>query len=304
MSKDSFALVTGLFMATLIVGVVIIIIWLGGVQHQSKTYIAETSASVTGLKNGSTVYYRGIEAGKVSAIGFDPEDPKLIIVSMKIDKDIQFTRGIYAMLEMKGVTGLTQIALKDSGETPGLLPNSERIPIKPSFIKRISVSGEEMIKQTHELMTRLSRLLNDKNTQHVQQILVNVETATRKFNHLQDSAEKTLSRVPVLTADAHHSLLKINRLTDEFTLLSQQLRTELSTLSKQSGDFMQTGTAVGQQLLQTSLPKINTLIMQLQATTRRFDRVGTMMETEPQMFLFGAEPLQPAPGEPGFKEAQ
>lgn len=133
---------------------------------------------------------------------------------------------------------------------------------------------------------------------------MNVETATRKFNHLQDSAEKTLSRVPVLTADAHHSLLKINRLTDEFTLLSQQLRTELSTLSKQSGDFMQTGTAVGQQLLQTSLPKINTLIMQLQATTRRFDRVGTMMETEPQMFLFGAEPLQPAPGEPGFKEAQ
>jgi len=304
MGKDSFALMTGLFMATLIIGVVIIISWLGGVHQQTKTYIAETLASVTGLKNGSTVYYRGIETGKVSGIRFDPEHPKLIIVSMKIDKDIQFTRGVYAVLEMKGVTGLTQIALKDSGKNPELLPNGKRIPIKPSLIERLSVSGEEMIEQTHELMIRLSRLLNDKNTQHVEQILVNVETATQKFNRLQDSVEKALSQVPVLTADAHHSLLKINNLTDEFTLLSQQLRQELFTFSKQSGKLMQTGTAVGQQLLQTTLPKTNTLIMQLQATTRRFDRIGTMIETEPQMFLFGAEPLQPAPGEPGFKEAQ
>jgi phospholipid/cholesterol/gamma-HCH transport system substrate-binding protein len=274
------------------------------VQHQTKAYIAETSASVTGLKNGSTVYYRGIEAGKVSDIRFDPDQPKLIIVSLQIDKNIQFTRGVYAVLEMKGVTGLTQIALKDNGETPELLPNGERIPIKPSLIERLSVSSEEMIEQTHELMTRLSRLLNDKNTQHIQQILVNVATATQKFNHLQDSAEKALSQVPILTADAEHTLLKVNSLTDEFTLLSQQLRQELSSLSKQSEEFMQTGTAVGQQLLQTTLPKTHTLIMQLQATTRRFDHVGTMIETEPQMFLFGAEPLQPAPGEPGFKEAQ
>jgi phospholipid/cholesterol/gamma-HCH transport system substrate-binding protein len=146
--------------------------------------------------------------------------------------------------------------------------------------------------------------LNDKNTQKVEQILVNVERATQKFNSLQDSAEKALAEVSALTADAHHSLLKMNDLADEFTLLSQQLRQELSTLSKQSGDLMQTGIAVGQHLLQTTLPKANTLIMQLQATTRRFDRVGTMIESEPQMFLFGTEPLQPAPGEPGFKEAQ
>jgi hypothetical protein len=29
-----------------------------------------------------------------------------------------------------------------------------------------------------------------------------------------------------------------------------------------------------------------------------------MLETDPQMFLFGTELLKPAPGEPGFKEAQ
>ncbi|OQK17483.1 hypothetical protein AU255_06280 [Methyloprofundus sedimenti] len=307
MGKDSFALVTGLFMTILIAGVVIISIWLGGVQHQTQTYIAETRSSVTGLKAGSTIYYRGIEVGRVKSIAFDPDNPALIVVPMEINKGVQFTRGIYATLDMKGVTGLTQIALKDNGDNPELLPSGSqpgnRIPIKPSLIERLTVSGEEMLSQTHELMIRLNRLLNDKNTQHVEQILVNVETATDKFNHLQDNAEKVLAQVPVLTADAHHSLNKMNHLTDEFTRLSQQLRKELATLSRQSSELILTGTAVGQQLLQTTLPKANTLIMQLQATTRRFDRVGTLIETEPQMFLFGAEPLQLAPGEPGFKEA-
>ena len=304
MGKDSFALVTGLFLAILITGIVMIIIWLGDVQHQTQTYIAETRASVTGLKAGSTIYYRGIEVGKVKSIGFDPENPEVIMVPMEIKKGVQFTRGIYATLDMKGVTGLTQIALKNKGNNPELLPIDSRIPIKPSLIERLSVSGEEMVEQMHELMIRLNHLLNDKNTQHVEQILLNVETATQKFNHLQDSAEKALAQVPVLTADAHHSLLKMNNLADEYTLLSRQLRKEVNTLSRQAGELMQTGTAVGQQLLQTTLPKANTLIMQLQATTRRFDRVGTLIETEPQMFLFGAEPLQPAPGEPGFKEAE
>ena len=308
MGKDSFALVTGLFMAILIAGVVIIVIWLGDVQHQTQTYVAETRSSVTGLKTGSTIYYRGIEVGKVKSIGFDPDNPALIIVPMEINKGVRFTRGVYATLDMKGVTGLTQLALKDNGDNPALLPNGNqpgnRIPIKPSLIERLSDSAEVMINQTQELMIRLNRLLNDENTQHVEQILVNVETATQKFNNLQDSAAIVLAQIPVLTADAQHSLHKMNHLADEFTLLSQQLRKETDTLSRQSSELILTGTAVGQQLLQTTLPKANTLIMQLQATTRRFDRVGTMIETEPQMFLFGSDPLQPAPGEPGFKEAQ
>ena len=159
MGKDSFALVTGLFLAILITGIVLIIIWLGDVQHQTQTYIAETRSSVTGLKAGSTIYYRGIEVGKVKSIGFDPENPEVIMVPMEIKKGVQFTRGIYATLDMKGVTGLTQIALKNKGNNPELLPIDSRIPIKPSLIERLSVSGEEMVEQMHELMIRLNHLL-------------------------------------------------------------------------------------------------------------------------------------------------
>ena len=308
MGKDSFALVTGLFMTVLIASTVMLIYWLSDVQHRTKTYVAQTHQSVTGLKSGSTVYYRGIEAGKVISIGFDSDNSDVILVVMEIDEDIVFTRGVFATLQMKGVTGLTQIALQDNGSNPAhLIPghNAEnRIPLKPSLIERLSDSGEETVKQARELMGRLNDLLNDNNRQHIEQILVNVDTATYKLNQLESSAEKILDQVPVLTADVHQSLVKMNHLADEFTLLSQQLRQDMTVLSNQSTKLMQTENIMGQQLLNNTLPRAETLIMQLQAMTRKFDRVGSMLETDPQMFLFGTELLKPAPGEPGFKEAQ
>jgi phospholipid/cholesterol/gamma-HCH transport system substrate-binding protein len=110
--------------------------------------------------------------------------------------------------------------------------------------------------------------------------------------------------VPPLTADARRALSEVNELTDEYKQLSLQMRQELTALSKQSGDLMQTGASVGQQLLQTTMPRANTLMLQMQATIHRFDRVARMLETDPQAFLVGAEPLSPGPGEPGFKASQ
>jgi len=300
MGKDSYALMTGIFMATLITGIVIIIIWLGDVQQQTQTYVAETRDSVTGLKAGSTVYYRGIEVGKVSAVRFDTNDPGVIVVPMEVDKKVRFSRGVYATLELQGVTGLTRIALKDSGGNPEPLSGGgqpdNRIPIKPSLIDRLSVSGEDTVNETHELMLRLNRLLDADNIQHVAAILSHVDTAT-------GHADKVLAQMPMLTADARRTLAEMNCLAGEFKQLSGNMRQELATLSKQSGELMQTGASVGQQLLQTTLPRANTLMLQMQAATRRFDRVAATLETDPQAFLLGTDLLS-APGEPGFKEAQ
>lgn len=309
MGKDSYALVTGLFMVTLIVSIVIIVIWLGDTERQTQTYVAATRGSVTGLKAGSTVYYRGIDVGKVSAVRFDTNDPSMIVVPMKVDDMVRLNRGVYATLELQGVTGLTQIALKDSGDNLESLPSGglspdTRIPIKPSFIDRLSVAGEDTVNETHELVLRLNQLLDKNNVQHMKQILVNIEAATGRFSTLQNSADKALAQVPALTADARRALAEVNGLTDEFKQLGQQMRQELTVLSKQSGDLMQTGASVGQQLLQTTMPRANTLMLQMQAAVHRFDRVATMLETDPQAFLLGAEPLSPAPGEPGFKASQ
>lgn len=308
MGKDSFALMTGLFTATLVIAIVAIINWLSNDQRQTHTYVAATRDSVTGLKAGSTVFYRGIDVGKVSAVHFDTDDPGLIVVPMEVDSAVQFTRGVFATLELQGVTGLTRIALKDSGDDPETLPSGDdpdtHIPIRPSLIDRLSDTGEDTVKETRELVLRLNQLLDKNNIHQMKQILINIESATGRFNTLQNSADRALIQVPALTADARRTLSDVKELTDEFKQLSRQMRQELTAFSQQSGELMQTGTSVGQQLLQTTMPRANALMQQMQVTIYRFDRVATMLETDPQAFLLGAEPLPRGPGEPGFKAAQ
>ncbi len=288
-------------MFILLSSTVIIIVWMSDAQHPTQTYIAETQGSVAGLRVGSTVFYRGIEVGKVKSIYFDSEHPELILVPLEINKNIQFTQGVYATLDMKGVTGLTQISLKDKGNNPALLKTQQHILIEPSLIERLSGSSEQTIDQVQLAMERVNELLSDTNIQHIQQILVNVASATQQLNRLQNKAEATLEPIPALMNTATLMLSKMTQTADEFSVLSQQLQKELPLLAEQSKSLIQTGNKVGQQFLQTTLPRANTLIMQLQATTRRFDRVGSMLEHDPQAFLLGTQLIQPAPGEAGFK---
>ncbi len=306
MGKDSYALMTGIFVAALVTVLVVIIIWLGDYQHRTDVYMVATRESVTGLKSGSTVYYRGMEVGRVSAVKFDPNDAGIILVPIEVDKDVSFTRGLYATLSLKGVTGLTEIALQDDGTDPNPLragtDPQNRIPIKPSLIDRLSNSGEHLVKQTDELMIQLNRLLNEKNAQHVEHILANVETATAQFIKLQSQADKVLAGFPALTADARRTLSHADALTGEFNNLSRDMRKELKTMTEKAGNLAESGTATSNMLVQTTLPRANVLMVELQATTRRFKRVVSMLEADPQAFLLGAGQTQAGPGESGFDD--
>ncbi|MBS4049667.1 MAG: MCE family protein [Methylomonas sp.] len=301
MGKDSYALATGLFMAVLIGASILIVIWLGEFEHHTQRYVAVSRDAVTGLKAGSTVYYRGIAVGKVDSVAFDSQNPDLILVPMTLEENVRLKRSVVATLEMQGVTGLTRIALSDGDqEAPGWLPAGDdpayRIPIKPSLVERLSVSGEATVAQAEALMLRLNRLLDDDNIRHIGGILAQAEMAGQRFNDLQTQASSLLAAAPALIADSQKTLR-------EFTDLSREMRGDLARLSRQSGQLLDTGQQIGQQLRQTTLPQTEHLLQQLQLTLRRFDRVATQVETDPQAFLLGRQALQAAPGEPGFEEA-
>jgi phospholipid/cholesterol/gamma-HCH transport system substrate-binding protein len=51
-----------------------------------------------------------------------------------------------------------------------------------------------------------------------------------------------------------------------------------------------------------TLPRINTLVEQLQRETRALDRVLTSLNDNPQSFVFGSQRSKPGPGESGFKD--
>jgi phospholipid/cholesterol/gamma-HCH transport system substrate-binding protein len=304
MGKNKHALITGVFLIVLIAATTAAIYWIGHFERERNVYFVATSKSVTGLNPESTVFYRGIAVGKVLNIKFDPKDTGLILVKIEIDKNIILTQGVFATLQFKGVTGLTQLQLEDSGKITDLLPPGDnpksRIPLLPSITDKLMSSGDELLTKADHLMLRLSSLLNEENEKNIVGILANLKSLSDKLSELEKSVVTALGELPALTKDAKKTLKHIDSLSLELQALSKDAR----TLSKKAGNLADTGNIAGNQFVETTLPKVNKLLTDLQKTTDEVKRIAVTLENNPKSVLSVVEQNQPGPGEPGYEEPQ
>lgn len=316
MGRDKHALITGLFLIVFVAAVTAIIYWIGHFERERDIYVISTRQSVSGLNPESTVFYRGIAVGKVIKIMFDPNDSGIILVPIEVDKNIMFTKGVYATLRLKGVTGLTQIQLEDSGTISAVLPPGNnpltRIPLVPSLTDKLMNSGEEILRKADIFMVRLSSLLNDENTKNIGDILGNLKTLTGKLIDLQKSFDKALSGIPALTSDSQKTLAHFNALTadsqktlahiNSLTIDLQGVTRDLQILSKKTVNLVDTGETAGDLLIQKTLPNLNKLLNELHSTAQQVKRTAAMLDNNPQSLLLGPDQHNSGPGEPGYEE--
>jgi phospholipid/cholesterol/gamma-HCH transport system substrate-binding protein len=304
MGRENHALITGLFLISLVTAATAIIFWIGSMNQERNVYVVSTRASVSGLNPESTVFYRGIAVGKVLKVQFDPLDSGTILVPIEVDKNIVLSKGVYATLRLKGVTGLTQIQLEDAGNiTEPLLPGDNpmsRIPLVPSLTDKLMDSGEDLLHKADHLMQRLSSLLNDENEKNIVGILSNLKTLTDKLSELQISVDKALAEVPGLATGAKKTLGNIDALANDLQGLTQ----EVQNLSVKASTLIDSGKNTGDVLTQSTLPKVNKLLTDLQVTTQQVKRVAAMLENDPQGILLGPSLQDSGPGEPNYKEPQ
>ncbi len=304
MAKTNHALINGIFLFSLVTATIVSIIWIGRFQEERNRYYVSTQASVSGLNPESTVYFRGIAVGKVISIQFDPNDSNIIVIPIEVDKGITLTKGVYAVLQLKGVTGLTQLQLSDAGNVRELIPPGDpnpkyRIPIRPSKTDQLLDAGEEILRKTDLFMVRLNAILSDENQQYINAILIDVKNLTTKLNALEESVDRALREVPNLSKNAHKTLANINNLTYDL----RGLAGEVKTLSKKTTELVESGMVAGNSLSSRTLPKFNQLLTDLGQASDQIKRAAKVLENDPQALLFGSGIQQiPAPGEPEFQE--
>ncbi|GAB6142051.1 MlaD family protein [Methylosoma difficile] len=302
MGRNNHALMTGVFLVGLLSAAIAGVYWLGSLHQERTPYVISTHASVSGLNPESTVFFRGIAVGKVRKVLFDPNNSGIILVPIEIDKQIVLSKGVYATLQLKGVTGLTQIQLEDDGSIPQPLQPGDnplyRIPLRPSLTDKLLNSGEVLLKKADHLMLRLSALLNDENEKNISGILVNLKNLSDKLGRLEDSVDKALAGVPALTNDTRSTLAHINQLSLELQSLSK----EVKTLGTKTAGLIDTTKTAGDVAVQTTLPKVNQVLDELQLTSRQVQKLAALLEANPQAILLGSEPSAPGPGEPGYQE--
>lgn len=294
MNNRAYALATGIFVLVLGAAVVAAAIWLGGTRQAMVPYIVETTGSVSGLVPHSTVFYRGIAAGRVTSLGFDPDDPRRILIHIDVNKSTPVTRGTYAVLSLQGLTGASRLDLETSGTSRELLPTSERtpahIPLRPSLLGKLSGAAPKLMQQLQQLTTSLNKLLDQDNRAHAARLLAQADAASAGLVKLESDLDVEVRHLPALTGQMQTTL---NHLDD--------LTASLNRLAQQTSELARTGRNAGRTLNAETLPQLNTALQQISKASAEVRRLSESLRKNPQQLLSGRERPAPGPGEPGYK---
>ena len=208
---------------------------------------------VEGLVVGAKVTINGLVIGNVSMIDFLPGSTK-IIVSMRINKDLNFSPDSKAVFYEAGLIGGKAISIEPVFESKYKIKNNDTIPsgVKPGLTELINrqiaplqEKIESMLTSVDSLFSGVSNVLNYetqsnlKNTlENLSQSVSNINKSSEKLIEVIDENRSALNLSFKNTAAATNN---INKLTDSlskidftntFNKLSESLNNINTILSK------------------------------------------------------------------------
>ena len=213
---------------------------------------------VEGLVIGAKVTINGLVIGNVSMIDFLPGSTK-IVVSMRIDKDLNFSPDSKAVFYEAGLIGGKAISIEPVFESKYKIKNNDTIPsaVKPGLTELINrqiaplqEKIESMLTSVDSLFSGVSNVLNYETQSNLKNTLENL---SQSVNNINKSSEKLIevidenrSALNLSFKNTATATKNINKLTDSlskidftntFNKLSESLNNINDILSKvESGE--------------------------------------------------------------------
>jgi len=303
MENRSHALLAGLFALILLIGAVVAAVWISKKNIPLKPYELVSTSPVTGLSEQSQVRYQGVPVGRVDSMRFIANKPGQVRIRIGVDPKTPITLGTWAELVTSGVTGISNIELRDNGTAPTLLDSSiqdvQTIPMRPSFWERLQSQGSGMISSVERLMNQLEKFTNNETATAFQEAMQNTAKLTNNLNKSLKTLEPSLQKLPTLV-DSMTSAA--NRITG----LAESTQQTINLLNSPSGPLHQAAQSLQSirngvaQMRSNTLPDLAILSISVTDAARSFAQTTRQLSQSPQSLIFGPPPAIPGPGEPGF----
>lgn len=317
MENRSHAIAAGIFALILGSAMVMAFWWFADDREATREYVLVSRGNIGSLNVQATVRFRGMAAGKVTAINLDPDDPRNILVTISIREDLPLTMGTMAMLDSQGVTGIAFIQLDDFGEDlrplvgePGRPP---RLLLEPSIFTRITEATLAAMQGLESMARHLGSLMTEENRERYGEMLARLESIATGIDQALAGMPATLAAVQDLAspenlahittllahfeqagAEAVPAVQELRELLASLAVMSTRLET---TVDQVGGELVR----AGDQLVEGTLPHVDGLLRELAASSRRLGRLLEEIEAEPQVLLRGRAQPEPGPGEAGFQ---
>jgi phospholipid/cholesterol/gamma-HCH transport system substrate-binding protein len=311
MENKAHALAAGIFVVAVTMLLLALAAWLTRDTGARDIYEISTRESVTGLQSQAPVRYRGVDVGKVAAISFDPKAPGNVLLRLEIDRDAPVTRDTFAALSYQGITGLAFVQLDDTGQPAPRLAvdddNPPRIPLKHGLLAQLQEEGVVVLERAEAIMARVDQLLGDENQRRFSTALDNLGTAAADASRLARRLDATMAtRVDPALAEASTMLRSVRKSADEVEKAAASFGQTARRLNDKDGpmDRLAEGTQAlshaADSFNSATLPRINRVTEETSRAVRQLSRAATAISDNPQSLIFGAGPVNPGPGEPGF----
>jgi phospholipid/cholesterol/gamma-HCH transport system substrate-binding protein len=170
-----------------------------------ENYEIYFEGSVSGLAQGSPVRYLGVDVGRVRRLSVARDDPGRVKVVAEVDSAAPLSGATRARLGLLGLTGLLYIDLQldpdvdpDTALAQG--DNHPVIPARKSGIEAFLERMPDLVTRVSEVMTRIEKLLDDRNLQAVGDSLANIRDATEQLPALSRDAAALTAELRVAAA--------------------------------------------------------------------------------------------------------
>jgi phospholipid/cholesterol/gamma-HCH transport system substrate-binding protein len=205
-------------------------------QSNYQRYEIYFPGSVTGLSEGSSVRYLGVEVGKIRRIRIDPRSPERVQVIADIDQSAPISDNTAASLSVLSfATGMLYIDLLQVNRSrTEILPAvpSERYPVINSMRSGFDAflsALPELAGTIAELLESAQEVFSSENAQAMSETIQNMHAVTRDLPATMRRVDTLLAEMTTATQAARGLAVNLDRTTVQLAGQANQLIERLNT---------------------------------------------------------------------------
>ncbi|WP_252109781.1 MULTISPECIES: MlaD family protein [unclassified Halomonas] len=299
----------GLFTLLTAAAALVFALWMSQAagEQEYRPYRILFDRSVSGLSEGSSVQYNGIEVGEVTNMALDPTDPRQVVVSIRVEKQTPIKIDTRAKLSIPSITGSMSVQLEGGApESPLLYAQShDAVPFiqaDPSPIATFMEQGEEMIDNVNAILENVNRLFNDESREQAGNILTDIAEITDMIASQRAALDENMALFGDTSRQATATLERIEVLSDEATrLLREDGHQVMASAASASQDVARAAQRIEQLVDDNAAAVESTLastqdvapaLSALRSTLTTLDRITRDLEENPTDFLLGRDRIE------------
>ena len=278
-----------------------------------KRYWVYFNGSVSGLKTGSSVTYRGISVGEVIDLRIDPDNVEKVRATIEVLGTTPVKTSTVASLELQGLTGgaLIMLAGGMNNDPPLQRHGGAEYPIieaTPSQLEKLFEGAPALVDQVKAMVAQVSLVLNTQNRKAIEDLLRNAAA-------LSADAAASGPALRDLVANANSAVARLDKLVKATEPdIAATLKSAAHTMQSAEGalggadqafkDLTKTAADIGgvaktinlmldenrrplRDFTHVTLYDVNAFIAELRELTVTMRRVANELGRDPAGFIFG-----------------